>query len=267
MSPADFAESTLPLRLARELGLAYGMERSFKMIQGALLPDRYLLGIDKREFDARRLQRLLDGLDFPARYRERFLAALPEANLLLLGFERGPRQDLLKVYLEYWDLIKAAARRDPQDRRPRLMFLGFKWNPGDPAAGGITRYDCFPRLGVEEILERVAALVPPRTAMPMLAIESLVRRAAQGGAGAAFKYLEASEEGNERRSFDLNLYSADLRLRDIQSLLASLAGHYRIDPADLARRRASSDSGILGHISGGVGRLGEAFFSVYYEPA
>jgi len=101
----------------------------------------------------------------------------------------------------------------------------------------------------------------------MQVIDALVRLAAQRGPAAAFKYIEASEGGNPRRSFDLNLYSANLRLREVFPIVAGLGLHYRIAPAILAQRVAAAGEGIFGHISAGLDRQGRDFFSLYYEPA
>jgi hypothetical protein len=264
MSPDNFIESTLPLRVARELGLEYGLERSFKMVEGALLWERYLLGIDKSALSRDTLTTLLRMLDFPQRYREQFDEALPEANLVLLGFEQGERRAVLKVYLEFWDSIIAAVQADPNDLRPRPMFLGFKWDPQDPARAKVTRYQCYPRLRVAEILDRIAGLVTAE--VPMGLIEQLVGLAAQRGSGAAFKYLEVTDDDSRRSSFDLNLYSGALAMGEIRPLVLELGRHYGLDPVALAKNYDLVDAGILGHISAGLGGGGEEFFSIYYEP-
>jgi hypothetical protein len=268
MNAERLTETTLPFRLARELGLEFGYERSFRMSEGVLLWERYLLGIDRASIAPGILGLLLDRVGFPACCRHQFETALPDANLILLGYEQGERNTVLKVYLEFWDKIKAEVLRAPGDLSPRLMFLGFKW---DAQAGGserVTRYQCFPRLPLEDTLSRIAGLMAGcNGAVPMPAIEALVRLAAQRGPAAAFKYLEASEEGNPRRSFDLNLYSANLRLREVFPIVAGLGRHYRIAPGILAQRFAAAGEGIFGHISAGLDRQGRDFFSLYYEPA
>jgi hypothetical protein len=264
MSKDTFIESTLPLRLAREQGLAFGLERSFKMVEGSLLWERYLLGIDKSVLTRDTLETLLQSLEFPQRYREQFDAALPQANLVLLGFEQGERRTVLKVYLEFWDSIIAAVQADPDNLQPRLMFLGFKWDSQDPARSTVSRYQCYPRLPVGRILERIAGLVTADT--PLRIIEQLVGLASQRGPSAAFKYLEVSDDDNGRSSFDLNLYSGALTMGEIQPLVRELGCHYGIDPAAIATHCDPVAGGILGHISAGLGGKREEFFSIYYEP-
>ena len=260
---ATLDESSLPLRVARELRLDFGLERSFKMRHGALLWQRYLLGIDRSSLPPDTLASLLRMVGFPLQHRSRFEAAWPDANLLLLGYERSERRTVIKVYLEFWERIIAEVRARPGDLHPRPMFLGFKWDQADPGASRVTRYDCHPLLPLDRMIGRIQGLISAET--PRRITEHCIGLAARRGASAAFKYLEVFDDDGTRRSFDLNLYSGGLGLRDIRPQLHELAQHYQIDPAVLDRQLDQVDGAALGHISAGVSGDAGEFFSVYYE--
>jgi hypothetical protein len=78
-------------------------------------------------------------------------------------------------------------------------------------------------------------------------------------------YVEAAEEGNPRRSFDLNFYKAGLRVGDLRAPLSRLCDRYSIEDARLASLLEQSGTRPFGHLSGGVGREAEDFLTVYYE--
>jgi non-ribosomal peptide synthetase component F len=78
------------------------------------------------------------------------------------------------------------------------------------------------------------------------------------------QFLEVGEEGNERRSFDLNLYDAGLTLRDAQAPLARLRQHYGVRPGQYQALYDQVSARRLGHIAGGLHRAGESFATVYY---
>ena len=81
----------------------------------------------------------------------------------------------------------------------------------------------------------------------------------------SFVYVEAEEEGNPRRSFDLNFYKAGLRVADLRVPLSRLCEKYSIPSARLESLLGESAARPFGHLSGGLGREGEDFLTVYYE--
>jgi hypothetical protein len=103
-----------------------------------------------------------------------------------------------------------------------------------------------------------------RMAIPLQAVRAAVERASLRTKPGHILYLDVREEGNPRRSFDLNLYKAGLRLQDLDPWILQLGTHYAPDPEqfrlvfDLARPRT------LGHTAGGVDRQGRDFLTIYY---
>ena len=77
-------------------------------------------------------------------------------------------------------------------------------------------------------------------------------------------YLEVTEEDNPRRSFDVNVYRADMRMQLFYPLFLEMCGHYDISVEEFQAVFKPSRDKTLGHISGGIDREGNDFFTVYY---
>ncbi|UUZ48804.1 hypothetical protein LP420_40150 [Massilia sp. B-10] len=92
-----------------------------------------------------------------------------------------------------------------------------KWDSTRPDQHEVARYECHPLLGVRDILRRIA-LCYADPASPLCALaQALVRQAAHRRPDASLLYLEVSEEGNPRSSFDINLYKAGMLLGDARA--------------------------------------------------
>jgi hypothetical protein len=91
----------------------------------------------------------------------------------------------------------------------------------------------------------------------------MVELAARRIAPEKMLYLEVSEEGNPRRSFDVNLYKAGLRLRELEGCLAPVFAHYRPPQAPLRLLLGQLDK-AFGHVAGGLDREGRDFLTLYY---
>jgi hypothetical protein len=77
-------------------------------------------------------------------------------------------------------------------------------------------------------------------------------------------YLEVSEDNNPRRSFDINMYRARLRLEDLHPLLLQMCRHFSITPEGFHALYDPVKSKRFGHLSGGLDREGKEFLTVYY---
>jgi hypothetical protein len=120
-------------------------------------------------------------------------------------------------------------------------------------------------LGVRDILRRVAACyLDPASALCALA-QTIIRQAAHREPQASLLYLEASEDGNPRSSFDINLYKAGMQVADASVALAAAAAALRIPAAALDAQLEMLGTCPLGHLSSGIDRHGQEFISVYAE--
>jgi len=255
-----------PFELVEELGLNCGYEKSFKLIEHHLLRNRYLLGIEKSSLEHQQLTSICEQMEMPERFLHKLLKHFPDANLVLLGFEEGIEDCTYKIYLEYWDKIRMGMSGKHPSRDPVTMFQGFKWNAFNNSQAVLTDYTCYPLIEIDEIIEHIGKLGSScgDSTIFDIAIE-IVSNAAQLANQQPFIYLEASEDGNPRNSFDINLYPADISMKFIYPSLVDLFRHYAITNEELDLLYREVHSRTLGHLSAGIDRAGKDFFTVYYE--
>ena len=250
--------------LIRRLGVAYGREDSFKLTCPHVLADRTLLGMRTTGLSCADVLATCRSLEMPAQYEETIETNYGDANVVLFGLEPRGSSCTVKVYLEFWDVVRRRVR-ETGSRTPLLLNLGVKWEPGHPLQHGLARYTCFPLLSVGDAIGRIGVLLANSSREMVSAGLGLIRQAAQRVPGAAFVYLECEEAGNPRRSYDINLYQSGLRLADGQAFIDRACAHLGCPPATVWERSGPRADQRLGHLSGGIGRDGREFMTVYYE--
>lgn len=256
------AQARPMLALVRSLNVGFGFEKSFKLSAGNLQSDRVILGVRTRIADRPSVLRACRALRMPDAFLQQFDELLPESNTIGFGFEGGA----YKVYLEFWDKLRERVRREPANLAPELLFVGYKWAIRDSSRRALARYICYPLLSIRGIRLRLAQLYEDRSAPSLQAAEQIVDLAAgRIRQDDSFVYVKAVEEGNPRNSFDLNFYKAGLRVGDLYPMLAALCERYAIPRSQLDELNAEAGSRPFGHLSGGIGRDGQDFLTVYYE--
>jgi hypothetical protein len=247
-------------------GVRHGREDSFKMSRASLLAQRFMLGIPTQGIAPARILGWCDALGMPQRLKASLAQHLPDANLVFVGLEEGGDHGVYKVYLEFWDRVKREVRRTGRTD-PLLLHLGFKWRAGgDGSDGRIARYTCFPLLSVSGCLARIGQIYQGATAREAHdAAVGIIRQAAAANPAASFLYVEVGEEGNPRKSFDINLYKAEITVADIDAFLRDLVQHFGIAAEQFEPLIARARSQLLGHLSGGLDREGKDFMTLYYE--
>lgn len=258
---AHFLESLIEAECVR-----YGREDSFKMSLGGLLTNRFLLGIPLQETSPARVMHLCNALGMPQGCQASFRDHLGDANLIFFGLEDDGERGVYKAYLEFWDSVRQQVWRTGS-KDPLLLNLGFKWRAD---SGGsdvrVARYTCFPLLSVSDILDRLQQIYADGCAQAAHAGASgIIRRAAAANPSASFLYVEVGEEGNPRKSFDVNLYKANLQMGDIHPFLSDLARHFRIPTETIEPWLKRIAAHPLGHLSGGLDKDGRDFITTYYE--
>jgi hypothetical protein len=236
------------------------------MSHASLLTGRFLLGVRTHDVSAARMLQWCEKLGMPQHLQTVFAQHLSEANMVGVGLEDGGEHGIYKMYLEFWDKVRLEYRRTGRTD-PMLLHLGFKWRArGGGSDGRIARYTCFPRLSVHDTLARIANIyqgAAAHTAHEL--ITGIVRQAAMAAPTALFLYVETSEEGNSRLSFDINLYKSELRMTDIDFWLRELAQHYGIRDEQFLPLIDRVGAHLLGHLSGGLDRSGNDVTTLYYE--
>jgi len=258
----------LLLQLVADLGVPYQYERSFRISQGSLQANRFLLTLNKRDIpgDPRaRALAICDRLGMPDAARRAAEEAFESANCLHFGFEGGPESVICKLYLE-----RAVPADEAQRARgrgePVPLHLAFKWDVLDNAYV-VTRYLWHPSLGAQQIEQRLAHVYRGAGAASLVIARAVLALAAGRVAAEKLQYLEVQEDQNDRRSFDLNVYDARLQVKDAQQVLYAMRQRFDLRPGQFQALYDQIKARTLGHLAGGVHRDGREFFNVYYGVA
>jgi hypothetical protein len=258
----------LLLDLVGKLEVVYGLERSFKVLDKTLLGNRFLVTMTKDSIGKQSNQRLLDicsqiGMpgDLQGIYREN----LSFAKYIHFGFEENEKSAIYKAYLEFPPRWEVELLNKPAGADSYTLYLGFKWDASENRKRALTRYTCYPRIPLEKILDRLSNLYEGSRQRDSLEITKEILETALSRIGYdKVLYLEVSEDNNPRRSFDINIYRAKLRLEQFHPLFMRICRHFSISPERFHALYDPVRSKRLGHLSGGIDREGKDFLTVYY---
>jgi hypothetical protein len=255
-------------QLVLSLDVHCGLENSFKVLNQILLRNRFLLGFKKDKIPMNRREKIVDickNIDMPGDFLEMFSDKLSEANIVLFGYEEGEKGSVYKAYLEFGGGFEKVIMENPRNPSPFLIHLGFKWDASDNSRHALARYTCYPSFSVETILERLSGFYDARKSKtPFEIAKGIIELASHRIGPDEFLYLEVAEENNPRRSFDVNIYRANLRLQELYPWLLKMCRYYSISPVEFHNFYDRVKSLIFGHLSGGIDREGRDFLTVYF---
>jgi tryptophan halogenase len=247
----------------KALGAPYGLERSAKISSGALFEDRFLVSLHRSAFGADAGQGVLQvarKLGAPDAFLRAIAEAEAEADIVHLGYEGG-RHATCKLYLEYASQVQRAQAQ--QADTPLLVHLAFKWMPAVAGRHAVTRYTWLPAHAHAELADWLHTLLAGAPRALSCILELLARASGRAEADNLF-LMQVEEPGNSRHSCDLNLYQADLHVRDIADVLGALGTELAVPREDMVTFIDRCSALALGHIAGGLGRDGAEFVTVYY---
>lgn len=253
-------------KILKNIKLEYDVEKSFKIMNNRIFTNRYLIGISQNKISEYQRNYICKEMNMPEKQLKIFLENVSDANMLLLGFEENENSCIYKVYLEFWDKLKNKLYQKPNKINPELLYLGFKWNSIDNVKNTISTYICYPLLPIRGILKRLSYIYhcnENKTSFDI--VKDIIKIANKRIVNNSFIYLEVSEEKNPRKSFDINIYKANLQLKDIHPCLLKLFRYYSISYEDFNLLYQQIYDKKLGHLSGGVDREGRDFVTIYYE--
>jgi tryptophan halogenase len=253
------------LRMVGEWGVPHQYERSLRLSAGSLQANRFLLTLNTRDIPGDPSARTLAVCDYfamPPTLRQAAEANFAMAKCVHFGFEGDPQSIICKLYLE--SAVSAQeAHRARTANQPVLLHLAFKWDLLRDAAV-TTRYLWHPGLSASEIATRLAQVYRDQQPASLALARGLLDLAVQKVAAESLQYLEVEEPETARRSFDLNIYTTKLFVRDVQPLLARMREHFGIRPGQFQALYDQIKPMALGHLAGGVHRNGKDFFNLYY---
>lgn len=270
MSTTIGGQGRLMLSVIEDLDCPFGLERSAKLGDGEINEDRFLAILHKSSLgsDAKvGLSRMARELCLPEAMLEMLASQLPEAEIVHFGYEGG-KVGLFKIYVEFSDRVRRGFARGATPAS-EVVHVAVKWQPDEPRSATISRY-IWPveARGVKAIRERLTGLrsedgIPSSVNAALEMIET-ARHHCQDD---RIFFLEVQEDGSPRRSFDVNLYSAGLTVSSAEASIRQLADAYGIAPARLDELLSRIGSEALGHLSGGYGRNGRDFATLYFGAA
>ena len=253
-----------PLALVASLCAPYGVERSIKFAPGRVLEDRYLASVHRDALGPDPIEALTAmgrALAMPGDALDALPHALEGAQIIHFGWEREPEGEIFKLYFEYAAAVRAAMNARPA--RSALVHRAFKWRPGPAGALNVTLYTWQPCRTYREIEAQLAD--PAFGGSPgALCAQALLRRIERSTGAGEVMLMRVEEEGNPRRSLDINLYRADLRVGTVQDLFAQAAGDLAAPLQETQAALSRCAEQPLGHLSLGVARDGAPFFTIYF---
>lgn len=246
-------------------GIRPAFEHSFKFMRQSLFENRFLFGFEKNAIAGvadGTLSGICQNLGMPTDYVEEYRKHLPESNIVGFGFGEDAKGCVVKAYLEFGGRFFRAVRSNPTNPASYLSHLGFKWYAEDNTRKALTRYTCHPRYTYEQIMTRLANdFYKGETVNPISVVGEILSSAARRGVD-RFLFLDVDEEDGHRASFDINLYTAKICLKELDCL-SSLFRHYGLKREQFEAFCGNVKENVLGHLAGGRDREGKDFLTVY----
>jgi len=257
----------LVFEFLNEQNIRPAFERSFKIMDNTLFENRFLLGFEKdtiRSNPDEKISEICRKLGMPENFHEKLRNNLPESNIVGFGFGEDERGCVVRAYLEFGGRFFRAVRSNPLNPEPYLSHLGFKWDAADNTRKALTIYTCHPRYTYEEMIKRLANdFYKNKVFSPFEIIKKILYAASKKAGSNGFLFLDVNEKDNQRMSFDINLYVANLRLKELHPLLSDIFEHYGLDQERFQNWFTHVKEDILGHLAGGTGGDGRDFLTIY----
>ena len=251
-------------RLVAGLGTAYGFERSFKVRQGELLDERFLLTLHKNSFGPNPVKGVLEiyrELNAPDIFASLIRRYISSSKIIHFGFENSDNSIIYKLYLEFSPETRNL--RPSADRN--LVYLSFKWDAAMPSRHAVARYSALPPLTASELIARLPEVYDFNVESPFFGLVGGILQQVVPSAGNRDLFvLDVIEEDNPRRSFDVNLNDAGIRVADTGAHLREILAYFEICRGDISAFCEPISAERLGHFSGGIDRDGREFVTVYF---
>jgi hypothetical protein len=256
------------IQLIQELNVMYDFERSFKMSQQKMLWHRFLLTVDKNDIRPKPHERILsicERMGMPEDFLRMFKENLSQANPIDFGFEADDRSYVYKAYLDFLPQLRRGGDIKLDQTKPHIMFLGFKWDVLDPAKKALTKYTWYPSRSFEEILGRLSDIYDNDKCRKSIELaEEFLGIISSRTTHDKVYYLDVAEEQSQRRSFDINAYSANLQLKELYPLMMKIWQYFSIPAQEFSDLYRQMETKIFGHFSGGMDREGNDFLTIYF---
>lgn len=250
----------------RQLNCPFAFERSIQFQSEQIQAGRMLAGHDltlPSSLTQSEIVALLQELCFPENQLDALLLQLPLSHHLHLGFEPQSGSALFKVYLEsdcdpemasavryrawkyvpYFDQCFTSAYAPLRFSSPaqlsQLLLTQFSYLAG--------------QVSIEPGLKRMVQ------SLTLIAEQCMLRSGAE-----ELELLHVTEDQSDRQSFDLNLYSSNLKVEAVLEQLLFMCSSLGLDQQRCHLSLQQCMALPLGHLSFGVHRQRQPFFTLYY---
>jgi hypothetical protein len=261
-------KASLILQSVDNLKISYGYEHSFRVYHQELLPNRFLLTINKKSIKQNpdeTITKICRCLNMPSNFIAATAENITKAKFVHFGFEQNQTTYLYKIYLEMGVHLKGSNQKNSDDNTPILLHLGLKWDALNPEKQFITRYLWHQSITVQDILQRLTEIYQGDKYYEVFSIVKNILEIAVNQAGDdCVNYLEVTEDNNQRKSYDLNIYNAQLQIKDLHHIFMRICSHYSISEDLFIDFYNRIQNKIFGHIAGGIHRNSLDFLNVYY---
>ncbi len=249
------------LRNAASRGVSFGFERSVRLHSSCFETRRCLYSFAKNDFGPEAINVVLHvcrTMNAPAGLLQSVNRFFSAAAYVHFGFECSGDLRIGKCYLELPEQNSGWTASSG-----RLQFLGFKWSMNEESVVVVTRY----RMIAKRSWDDVEELLLKNTGTDLrIVMESLLSRIRpiDSTSSPECSLLEIEEEGSHRRSYDLNIYNFEIKVREIAPLLPQLADSLQLNIKLLQTWMDKFEAAPLGHIAIGQGRDLQSFLTLYH---
>ncbi len=256
-------QAALPFALVQAWNLPCAYERSVKLSHGKMLSNRFLIALSASQVTRAHVEMACQHMSLAVDVCRVIEKHWRRAAMFMLGFEETALGVVFKVYLEL--------------RRYRMELpcshVGWKQLVREPQ----TDPDSQPSHG--KLACRVAHYRPLRHKWLVARLAQLSHHDddSEPSASVLREVLRASQshlrqliclqvsEASGRRSYDWNVYAANLRIADFAEPIVALADQYKIERSNIDRWLNLCGQSILGHIAAGQDDTGKDFLTLYYS--
>jgi hypothetical protein len=239
-------------------------EKSFKIVGGQILDQRFLFGISRQFIDEPTALRVFDGLVMPETLKDQMSPLISKADLIHFGWEGENKVGLCKVYLEFSSILSSAAAKNAEPEQSLLLHRACKWDVNDANRQLITNYRVFPNIGIDLIESRMNDSYRSDENSSIAKLMSTLLHLVCERSSKPPLYLEMSEDGNKRSSWCIQIWNAKLHLDDVGRYLQFFARHNGASLERLLEIGRASSNGQISNISGGIDRHERPYLTVYY---
>ena len=175
------------LRLIKGLHVEFGLERSFKVLPGILLTNRFLLSLFKGAVPRDKLLDLCQELGLPGYFREPLLQGLPDAKASPFRLRRE-RNGI--------DLQGLSRNERKEPPLPVSPLPGLQMQISHPDRGSLARYTCYPSFTLKTWWKGCLLPSMTRTLRSLLHSKLILGMAAD--ITSEILFLDVAEDNNKR---------------------------------------------------------------------